>query len=226
MRFQLNKTTSKTMMNRSGKLYIFEKDGKKIVYDVLSSFARCIGCDVSNLHKTLTNGKRVKEWRLVEVIDLLHPDWSHIDSVLEGVRITPRIEKKLSKIRDNLLDLKCYGIPKDDRYPVKKNDVGIIPQTSSKGIYQKPKDDRYPVKKNDVGIIPQTSSKGIYQKPKDDRYPVKKNDVGIIKKDIFIKPKDDLCPVRRNDDGIIPKSSSGDETDYSSFGTDNYILPY
>jgi hypothetical protein len=199
MRFQLNKTTSKTMMNRSGKLYIFEKDGKKIVYDVLSSFARCIGCDVSNLHKTLTNGKRVKEWRLVEVIDLLHPDWSHIDSVLEGVRITPRIEKKLSKIRDNLLDLKCYGIPKDDRYPVKKNDVGIIPQTSSKGIYQKPKDDRYPVKKNDVGII---------------------------KKDIFIKPKDDLCPVRRNDDGIIPKSSSGDETDYSSFGTDNYILPY
>jgi hypothetical protein len=199
MRFQLNKTTSKTMMNRSGKLYIFEKDGKKIVYDVLSSFARCIGCDVSNLQKTLTNDKRVKEWRLVEVIDLLHPDWSHIDSVLEGVRITPRIEKKLSKIRDNLLDLKCYGIPKDDRYPVKKNDVGIIPQTSSKGIYQKPKDDRYPVKKNDVGII---------------------------KKDIFIKPKDDLCPVRRNDDGIIPKSSSGDETDYSSFGTDNYILPY
>jgi len=187
------------MMERSSKLYIFEKEGNRIVYDGLSFFARCIDCDVSNLQKTLTNDKRVKGWRLIEVIDLLHPDWSHIDSVLEGVRITPRIEKKLSKIRDNLLDLKCYGIPKDDRYPVKKNDVGIIPQTSSKGIYQKPKDDRYPVKKNDVGII---------------------------KKDIFIKPKDDLCPVRRNDDGIIPKSSSGDETDYSSFGTDNYILPY
>ena len=112
------KNTSKTMMNRSGKLYIFEKDGKKIVYDVLSSFARCIECDKGNLYRTLTNGKRVKEWRLMEVIDLIHPDWSHIDIVLKDVKITPRIEQKLSNIRNDLVVLKHYGYNKQQDKPL------------------------------------------------------------------------------------------------------------
>ena len=154
--FQLKKRTSQTMMNRSSKLYIFERDNKKIGYDVISSFARSIECDVSNLHKTLSNGKRVKGWRLIEVIDLMHPDWIYIDSVLKDVKIVSRIEKKLTKIRNGVIDLKCYGIPKDDPYPVKRNDVGIIPKSSLPDFDRIPKDDPYPVKRNDVGIIPKS----------------------------------------------------------------------
>ena len=171
----IGKTTSKTMMNRSGKLYIFEKDGKRIVYDVLSSFARCIECDISNLRKTLTNGKRVKEWRLTEVIDLIHPDWAHIDIVLKDVKITSRIEKKLTKIREGLIDLKHYGIPKDDDYVVRENHTCVISKSSGESVGVKPKDDDYVVRENHYNTYVKEKVSEVLTIPKDDDYVIREN---------------------------------------------------
>jgi hypothetical protein len=100
---------SKTIQDRSRTLYIFEHEKNiRYVSDGLNKFAKMTGTIRGNLYRTYkykdknywTSGNDGK-WRLIEVIDLTHPDWSHIDSILEGCKYTPRIQRKINDVKNS-----------------------------------------------------------------------------------------------------------------------------
>lgn len=103
--------SAERQINNNATLYVFEKEGgKKIVFDGLNKFARTIGVHPSNLYRTYKKQNyQCKKWKLVDIIDLLTPDWKVINKKLRFCTIPKRIEEKLNNLENELITLKKHG---------------------------------------------------------------------------------------------------------------------
>ena len=104
--------SSRTMRDHSNLLFVFEnKKGIRCVFDGLRAFAKHMGIDVSNLYRTLNHSNYYAGgWRVVEVFNLLKPDWSSINKKIRSCKVVAdRIYQKLDDIERGILSLKHYG---------------------------------------------------------------------------------------------------------------------
>lgn len=104
--------SSITMREHNALLYVFEnKKGVRCVFDGLRSFAKHMGIDVSNLYRTLKHQNYYAGgWRVVEVFNLLKPDWDKINKKIRSCKVVAdRIYQKLDDIERGILSLKVYG---------------------------------------------------------------------------------------------------------------------
>ncbi len=108
---EIGKQVSQECLKNNGRLYIFEhRNGKKYAYDGINEFARMSKTDPGNLCRTY----RIKtywhkNWHLIDIIDLINPNWKEIGAKLKGCTVVKRIQDKLDAIERNLIELKVYG---------------------------------------------------------------------------------------------------------------------
>lgn len=103
--------SAERQLNNNARLYIFEHtEGKRVVFDGLNRFARMIGVDPSNLYRTYKKqGYKCKNWKIIDIIDLMRPNWKEINKKLKSCTITKRIEQKLSAIEREIIEVKNHG---------------------------------------------------------------------------------------------------------------------
>lgn len=106
-----NEKISKTMIERSNKLFVFEhiEKGVQYTFDGFNAFAKMIEVDPGNLHKTYNTKRKCKGWRLINIISLIKPDWEKIYEQVNTSKTIGRIKKKLNNIKQGLLSVVSYG---------------------------------------------------------------------------------------------------------------------